>query len=77
MNLLSLSFLIPMNYTQAYYTELIPITESLSRLYNPELENSGKKASLSMIRSVYQSNHSDKIKACLDMRLPKHVIHFL
>ena len=53
MNHLSLSFLIPMNYTQAYYTELIPITESLSRLYNPELENSGKKASLSMIRSVY------------------------
>lgn len=53
MNLLSLSFLIPMNYTAAYYNELIPLTESLSRLYNPELENAGKKCSLAMIRSVF------------------------
>jgi hypothetical protein len=53
MNLLSLSFLIPMNYTSAYYNELIPITESLSRLYNPDLENMGKKCSLAMIRSVF------------------------
>ena len=53
MNMLSLSFLIPMNYTAAYYNELIPLTESLSRLYNPELENAGKKCSLAMIRSVF------------------------
>jgi len=77
MNLLSLSFLIPMNYTAAYYNELIPLTESLSRLYNPELENAGKKCSLAMIRSVFQTGNSDKIKACLDLRLPKHVIHFV
>ena len=42
-----------MNYTAAYYNELIPLTESLSRLYNPELENAGKKCSLAMIRSVF------------------------
>lgn len=53
MNLLSLSFLIPMNYTAAYYNELIPLTESLSRLYDPALENAGKKCSLAMIRSVF------------------------
>ena len=77
MNLLSCSFLIPMNYTAAYYNELIPLTESLSRLYNPDLENAGKKCSLAMIRSVFQTGNSDKIKACLDLRLPKHVIHFV
>jgi len=66
-----------MNYTAAYYNELIPLTESLSRLFNPELENAGKKCSLAMIRSVFQTGNSDKIKACLDLRLPKHVIHFL
>ena len=77
MNLLSVSFLIPINYTSAYYSELIPITESLSRLYNPNLENAGKKCSLAMIRSVFQTGNADKIKACLDLRLPKHVIHFL
>ena len=77
MNMLSLSFLIPMNYTAAYYNELIPLTESLSRLYNPELENAGKKCSLAMIRSVFQTGNSDKIKACLDLRLPKHVITHL
>lgn len=53
MNLLSQSFLIPMNYTSAYYNELIPLTESLSRLYDPVLENAGKKCSLAMIRSVF------------------------
>ena len=77
MNSLSLSHLIPMNYTSAYYNELIPLTESLSRLYNPDLENAGKKCSLAMIRSVFQTGNSDKIKACLDIRLPKHLIHFL
>ena len=77
MNMLSLSFLIPMNYTAAYYNELIPLTESLSRLYNPDLENAGKKCSLAMIRSVFQTGNADKIKACLDLRLPKHVIHFV
>lgn len=77
MNMLSLSFLIPMNYTAAYYNELIPLTESLSRLYDPALENAGKKCSLAMIRSVFQTGNSDKIKACLDLRLPKHIIHFV
>ena len=75
--MLSHSFLIPMNQTAAYYNELIPLTESLSRLYNPQLENAGKKCSLAMIRSVFQTGNADKIKACLDLRLPKHVIHFV
>jgi len=30
-----------------------------------------------MIRSVFQTGNSDKIKACLDLRVPKHIIHFL
>jgi len=77
MNHLSLSYLIPMNRTQAYYNELIPIAESISRLYTPELEKSGKRCSLAMVRSVFQTGNSDKIKACLDMRVPKHLIHFL
>ena len=77
MNMLSLSFLIPMNQTASYFNELIPLTESLSRLYNPQLENAGKKCSLAMIRSVFQTGNADKIKACLDLRLPKHVIHFV
>jgi hypothetical protein len=66
-----------MNRTQAYYNELIPIAESISRLYTPELEKSGKRCSLAMVRSVFQTGNSDKIKACLDMRVPKHLIHFL
>ena len=77
MNLLSLSHLIPMNYTSAYYNELIPLSEALSNLYHPLMDSMGKRASLAMIRSVYQTGNSDKIKACLDLRLPKHVIKFL
>lgn len=53
MNQLSLSFLIPMNRTTAYYNELIPITECLSRLYSPTLEKAGKRCALAMIRSVF------------------------
>jgi len=53
MNQLSLSFLIPMNRTTAYYNELIPITECLSRLYSPDLEKAGKRCALAMIRSVF------------------------
>lgn len=30
-----------------------------------------------MVRSVFQTGSSDKIKVCLDLRVPKHVIHFL
>ena len=30
-----------------------------------------------MLRSVFQTGSSDKIKACLDLRVPKHIIHFL
>jgi len=77
MNQLSLSFLIPMSRTTAYYNELGPITECLSRLYSPDLEKAGKRCALAMIRSVFQTGSSDKIKACLDMRVPKHIIHFL
>ena len=77
MNLLSLSHLIPINYTSAYYNELIPLSEALSNLYHPLIDDLGKRASLAMIRSVYQTGNSDKIKACLDLRLPKHVIKFL
>lgn len=53
MSHLSMSYLIPMNRTSAYYNELIPISESLSRLYNPDLEKAGKRCSLAMIRSVF------------------------
>ena len=66
-----------MHRTAAYYNELIPLTESLSRLYDEDLEKAGKRCSLAMIRSVFQTGNSDKIKACLDLRVPKHIIHFL
>jgi hypothetical protein len=53
MNSLSLSYLIPMNRTAAYYNELVPIAECLKRLYSPELEKAGKRCALAMIRSVF------------------------
>jgi len=53
MNHLSLSFLIPMNRTSAYYNELIPITESLNRLQQDSVDTAGKKCALAMIRSVF------------------------
>lgn len=77
MNHLCLSFLIPTNRTAAYYNELIPLTECLARLCNPELQKAGKRCALAVIRSVFQTGNSDKIKACLDMRIPKQIIHFL
>ena len=77
MNQLSLSYLIPMQRTTAYYNELIPVAECLNRLYSPDLEKAGKRCALAMVRSVFQTGSSDKIKACLDMRVPKHIIHFL
>jgi hypothetical protein len=66
-----------MNRTAAYYDELIPLTECLARLYSPDLEKAGKRCALAVVRSVFQTGSSDKIKACLDMRIPKHIIHFL
>jgi len=77
MNQLCLSFLIPSNRTAAYYNELIPLTECLSRLSDPDLQKAGKRCALAVIRSVFQTGNSDKIKACLDMRIPKQIIHFL
>ena len=53
MNSLSLSYLIPMNRTAAYYNELVPIAECLKRLYSPELEKAGKRCALAIIRSVF------------------------
>ena len=53
MNQLSLSYLIPMCRTTAYYNELTPIAECLSRLYSPELEKAGKRCALAMVRSVF------------------------
>ena len=72
-----MSFLIPMNRTTAYYNELTPIPECLSRLHNPNIETAGERCALAMIRSVFQTSNSDKIKACLDLRVPKHIIRFL
>ena len=73
-----MSFLIPFNRTAQYYNELIPLTECLARLSQGRgLEKAGKRCALAVIRSVFQTGSSDKIKACLDMRVPKHIIHFL
>ena len=66
-----------MNRTIQYYNELIPLTDCLARLYSPTLEKAGKRCALAVVRSVFQTGSSDKIKACLDMRVPKHVIQFL
>ncbi len=80
MNQLCLSFLIPFNRTAQYYNELIPLTECLARLSHGNdrtLEKAGKRCALAVVRSVFQTGSSDKIKACLDMRVPKHIIHFL
>jgi len=66
-----------MNRTTAYYNELTPIAECLSRLHNPNIETAGERCALAMIRSVFQTSNSDKIKACLDLRVPKHIIRFL
>ena len=66
-----------MNRTTAYYNELTPISECLNRLHNPEIETAGERCALAMIRSVFQTGSSDKIKACLDLRVPKHIIRFL
>mmetsp|Transcript_34190 Transcript_34190/g.25260 ORF Transcript_34190/g.25260 Transcript_34190/m.25260 type:complete len:100 (-) Transcript_34190:381-680(-) len=77
MNSLCISFLIPMTRTSAYYDELIPLTECLARLSSPVLEKAGKRLALAVVRSIFQTGTSDKIKTCLDMRVPKHVVHFL
>lgn len=76
--------MIPFNRTSLYYNELIPLTECLARLTQRDkqangrtLEKAGKRCSLAVVRSVFQTGSSDKIKACLDMRVPKHIIHFL
>ena len=53
MNQLSLSFLIPMNRTTAYYNELTPISECLNRLHSPDIETAGERCALAMIRSVF------------------------
>jgi hypothetical protein len=78
MNKLSQSFLTPTERSKDYYNELVPITESIARLNNTSPEKGqDKRTALAMIRSTFQMSNSDKIKACLDMRVPKHIIHFL
>jgi len=74
---ISQSFLIPVTRTISYYNEMIPLSECLVRLYDPELERAGKRCALAVVRSVFQTGNSDKIKACLDLRIPQHIIHFL
>jgi hypothetical protein len=67
-----------MERSKDYYNELVPITESIARLNNTSPEKGqDKRTALAMIRSTFQTGNSDKIKACLDMRVPKHIIHFL
>ena len=71
------NFTFPRQRTPDYYNQLIPLTDCLVRLYNPDLERAGKRVSLALIRSVFQVGKADMIKACLDLRIPKHIIHFL
>jgi hypothetical protein len=42
-----------MNRTSAYYDELVPLTECISRLYSENLEKAGKRCALAVIRSVF------------------------
>lgn len=44
---------------------------------NPELGKAGKWTALAVLRSVFQTGTSDKIKACLDIWVPKHIISFV
>jgi hypothetical protein len=53
MSHLSMSFLIPMERTTAYYNELTPLADCLARLNSPDLETAGKRCALAMIRSVF------------------------
>jgi len=39
--------------TKAYYSELIPIGDSIARLYDKNLEIKAKQGSLAMLRSVF------------------------
>jgi hypothetical protein len=77
MNLFLSSCLIPYFKTSAYYNELVPLADSIQRLRNSDLGKAGKRTALAVIRSVFQTGTSDKIKACLDIRVPKHIISFV
>lgn len=77
MNHLSLYSLIPKYRTIAYYNELIPIAEAYTRLQQPNINTEVKVECLKMIRSIFRAGNSDKIKACLDMRVPNYLVVFL
>ena len=77
MNKFYQDYLIPNEQTQSYYTALVPLAEAISRLQSDELGRAGKKNSLAIIRAVFQTGSSDKIKTCLDMRVPKYILTFI
>lgn len=52
-NLYLSSCLIPYFKTSSYYNELVPLADSISRLWNPELGKSGKRTALAVLRSVF------------------------
>jgi hypothetical protein len=70
---------LPMDRTKDYYNELVPLQESIAKLTKAASGDHGpdKRAALMMIRQTFQSGNPDKIKACLDVRVPKHIIHYL
>jgi hypothetical protein len=70
---------LPMERTKDYYNELVPLQESIAKLCKSKGADAGqeKRAALMMIRQTFQSGNPDKIKACLDVRVPKHIIHHL
>jgi hypothetical protein len=77
MNFFCSSFIIPNNRTVSYYNTLMPVADSLARLANPDLARAGKRTSLAIIRSIFQTGTADKIKVCLDLRVSNHVINFM
>ena len=42
-----------------------------------KLGKAGRRSNLANLSSLLQTGTSDKIKLCLDMRIPRYIVHFL
>lgn len=53
MNKFTSDYLIKNNKTASYFNELVPIADSLQRLGANDIQRAGKRATLSILRSIF------------------------
>jgi hypothetical protein len=63
--------------TPDYYAELLSTAENLTVFASPNTAPETKRLALVKILAMFETNHPDKLKAALDMKLPYHLMKYI